>query len=89
MDIASATALATGSKAAVTGFVLMVSGQTPVLCAELLESMPPQCGGARMDIIGVTAADLLGLREAEGVRWTAEAVTLSGVVREGRLHLDD
>ena len=87
MDVATAAALASGSKVAVTGFVLLVSGQSPVLCSELLESMPPQCGGARMELVGLDGPDLPGLREAVDVKWTAEAVTLSGVVHEGRLHL--
>jgi hypothetical protein len=87
MDVATALTLASDSSAVVTGFVLLVSGQPPSICAELLESMPPQCGGARIELVGLTAGKLPGLHDAEGVKWTGEAVTLSGIMREGRLHL--
>ncbi len=87
MNVAAAIALVSGSRAAVTGFVLLVSGRPPVLCAELLESMPPQCGGARIELVGLTGGSLPVLHESDGVRWTAGAVTLSGIMRDGRLHL--
>jgi hypothetical protein len=87
MDVATALTLAPDTRADVTGFLLLVSGQPPIICAELLESMPPQCGGARIELAGLSKGMLPGLHAAEGVKWTSEAVTLSGIVREGRLHL--
>ena len=78
MDVATAAALASGSKVAVTGFVLLVSGQSPVLCSELLESMPPQCGGARMELVGLDGPDLPGRQGSPSRgRWSVDTFDLS------------
>jgi hypothetical protein len=87
MDVATAMTLASGSKAAVTGFVVMMGGEA-MLCDELLESFPPQCGGARMAVEGLAAGALGSVREAEGMAWTERPVTLSGEVRNGRLAVE-
>jgi len=88
MTVSEALRIAAGARATVTGFVLLAEGQAPVLCEELLESMPPQCGGARLELAGFDPTRVSGLREGEGARWSAGAVSLSGIVRDGRLHLD-
>jgi hypothetical protein len=49
------------------------------LCEAIAESFPPQCGGLRITVEGLDLDDVVGLQEANGVRW-AEAVTLLGSV---------
>jgi hypothetical protein len=50
-----------------------------LLCRAIAESFPPQCGGERLEVIGLDLDTVVGLEEANGVRW-AEGVELSGTV---------
>ena len=63
---------------AVTGALFIDADGTVRLCDALLESFPPQCGGATLVVDGLDLA-ALDLEEANGVRW-AEGVTLLGSV---------
>ena len=63
---------------AVTGAVFVDPDGTVRLCDAVLESFPPQCGGATLVVDGLDLASL-DLEEANGLRW-AEGVTLLGSV---------
>lgn len=77
-----------GSKSArVRGF-LLCCGDDPVrLCTELLESMPPQCGGASIVVEGLDVASLTGIVRGEDCVWTMEPVELEGIVEDGVLRV--
>jgi predicted secreted protein len=72
---------------AVRGFVIW-DNTSARLCEVLLESYPPQCGGASVDIAD---PERLGvdLEEAQGVRWTSNVVTLVGSFDGERLVLNE
>ena len=63
----------------VTGALFVDADGTVRLCDAIAESFPPQCGGERIVVEGLDLDDVVGLQEANGVRW-AEAVTLLGSV---------
>ena len=63
----------------VTGALFVDADGTVRLCDAIAESFPPQCGGERIVVEGLDLTDVVGLQEANGVRW-AEAVTLLGSV---------
>jgi inhibitor of cysteine peptidase len=58
----------------VRGFVIW-DDSSARLCELLLESYPPQCGGASIEIADPESLGV-ELEEAQGVRWTPNAVTL-------------
>lgn len=49
------------------------------LCSAVAESFPPQCGGTRLEVIGLDIGSLPNLQEANGLRW-ADQVQLLGTV---------
>lgn len=63
---------------AVTGALFVEPDGTVRLCDAILESFPPQCGGATLLVDGLDPTSL-ELEEANGLRW-AEGVTLLGSV---------
>ena len=63
---------------AVSGALFVEPDGTVRLCDAVLESFPPQCGGATLLVDGLDLASL-ELEEANGLRW-AEGVTLLGSV---------
>ena len=77
-----------GSKSVrVRGFVFSC-GEEPVrLCAELLESLPPQCGGPSMIVEGLDVASMTGTARSDDCVWTLEPVEIEGVVRDGTLRV--
>jgi hypothetical protein len=78
-----------GSKhARVRGFLLRYADEPARLCAELLESMPPQCGGASLIVEGIDVASLPGTAHGEDCVWTMNPVDLEGVVENGVLRVD-
>lgn len=52
------------------------------LCDAILESFPPQCGGARLVVENLDPAMVPSLQEGNGVQW-AESIQLFGTVRAG------
>jgi ABC-type glycerol-3-phosphate transport system substrate-binding protein len=76
-----------GTDAELTGFVVSVSGDTK-LCEVLLESFPPQCGGANVVVVGLNLGALDAQTEGN-VTWTDGTVTLSGTIEDGALEVDD
>lgn len=68
---------------AVQGF-LVAEGGDPRLCEVLAESIPPQCGGAHLElrvpdgnVVELLSVDH-GLRNAEGATWSDQSITLLG-----------
>lgn len=56
------------------------------LCEALLESHPPQCGQPSLGIEGDVDGDF---EEAEGVRWTADQVSVLGEVESGVIRISE
>jgi hypothetical protein len=63
------------------------------LCTALAESYPPQCGGARVEIVGLDLFSLAGTStndsapEGERTVWTDRAIRLTGSIDSDRLAL--
>ena len=79
MSVAAAlTHGATDDIVTVSGFLFVDAAGTIAMCEAILESFPPQCGGARLPVEGLDLGTV-DLEEANGVRW-AEGVVLLGSV---------
>ncbi len=65
--------------------LLVADGGVVRLCEVLLESFPPQCGGASIEIRGLDLTTVIGLRTEQGVSWTDRPITLTGVIESGVL----
>ena len=76
-----------GTDAELTGFIISVSGETRI-CSEILESFPPQCGGANVLVLGLDLASLDTQTEGN-VTWTNQDVTLTGTIEDGALEVED
>ena len=63
----------------VTGALFIDADGRLLLCSAIAESFPPQCGGDRLEVIGLDPATVPDLQDANGVRW-ADSVELSGTV---------
>jgi hypothetical protein len=68
-----------GEAARVRGSLFVEGNGRMLLCEAIAESFPPQCGGRRLEVVGLDLATIAALQSANGVRW-AEAVELSGTV---------
>jgi hypothetical protein len=55
------------------------------LCAEVLQSYPPQCGGSSVVVRGLRRADVLNLRADQGGLWSDGEVELAGSLENGVL----
>ncbi len=56
------------------------------LCSLLAESFPPQCGGAILELDGAAAETITAeIKDAQGVQWTDQTVSLFGTVTDGVL----
>ncbi|MBK5266864.1 MAG: protease inhibitor I42 family protein [Acidimicrobiia bacterium] len=71
----------------VSGF-LLDDGASTRLCELLMESFPPQCGGAWVVIANPGSLDP-ELREAQGIRWTDLPFVIDAQFDGDRLVLDD
>lgn len=76
-----------GTTATVTGF-LLISGDQAHLCSLVLESLPPQCGGATVRVLGAVPGDVLdALDSTKGEPTLNQAswgdVTITGTVSTG------
>jgi hypothetical protein len=67
----------------INGFLVIVEGEVE-LCEALAESIPPQCGGARLSIEGLDLSAFT-LSQASGVQWTEDVVQVLGTVDGNRL----
>ncbi len=74
-------ALAADGPVRVSGSLFVDADGAVLLCAAMAESFPPQCGGERLEVIGLDLDDL-DLEGANGVRWSEVPVELVGTVGE-------
>ncbi len=70
-----------GEPVLVNGALFIDADGGVLLCDAIAESVPPQCGGARLEVRGLDPAGQQ-LQEANGVRW-AESVQLLGRIQAG------
>jgi hypothetical protein len=63
----------------VNGFIVIRDGETR-LCEVLLESFPPQCGGASLVVEGFDPSTVDGLNEESGVIWSGGPMQLLGTI---------
>lgn len=63
----------------VTGALFIGADGRMLVCSAIAESFPPQCGGDRLEVVGLDPAAVRDLQDANGVRW-ADSVELSGTV---------
>ncbi len=87
LPIAGASAAPVGTDLFVAGAVFD-TGTGPVLCEAVLESFPPQCGGTRLVLSGVSTGDFVGLSSTElqpdlaQVVWSDYSAVVRGVVTD-------
>ncbi len=63
----------------VNGSLFVDADGVVLLCDAIAESYPPQCGGDRIEVVGLGLSDF-ELKEASSVRW-AEQIQVAGTVR--------
>lgn len=68
--------------------LLLDDGASVRLCEISLESYPPQCGGASLEVAGVDVAALEAATTGSDVSWVDQA-TLTGTIEDGTLVVDD
>jgi hypothetical protein len=77
------------SPIAVTGLVI-VEGDGPArLCELILESYPPQCGGATIELVGLDVGSIDGATSEAGVTWKEGAVFTVQRTDDGRFDVID
>ena len=75
-EIAQGLEAAEGSEVTVSGHLIADSDGNARLCSVLAESLPPQCGGDRIDLLGFDASSVPNSKtpqrpsEIGTVRWT-------------------
>ena len=81
-----------GDVVTVLGYLYMSEGAFH-LCSTVLESYPPQCGGAALEVVGLRPDDVVGLTTTGGqggspdVGWSDYQYLLRGTVRSGKLEV--
>jgi hypothetical protein len=87
MDITEALRQADGRQVEVSGFLFVdrLAGYK-LLCSNLLESDPPQCGGVMIQIHG-PLPDAIELQQGADMAWSDRPVTLRGTLSERALWL--
>lgn len=71
----------------VRGFIFIDERGSVRLCEELLESYPPQCGGASLVVENFHHQSVPSLQESQGIFWSERPVDLSGTLTNGVLAL--
>ena len=71
----------------VRGFLLACDQEPLRLCAELLESFPPQCGGPSLLVDGLDIDALPNITRSDDCAWTVRPVELEGIVDGGILQV--
>lgn len=69
---------------AVKGFLVQDAAGAR-LCDLLAESLPPQCGGASIDLSDTSTIDPGEMKSEQGVTWTDQTVTVFGEIIDGVL----
>jgi hypothetical protein len=83
ITIDEAIAQGGGEALLVNGALLIDPAGTVRLCSLMAESFPPQCGGTRLQVMGLDIGSLPNLQEANGVRW-ADQIQLFGTVTQAQ-----
>ena len=73
----------------VRGFLLRFDQEPLRLCAQLLESFPPQCGGPSLVVEGLNIDSLSDIIRGGDCAWSARPVELDGIVDDGILQVAD
>ena len=82
-----------GEAVVLEGFLLAAPEAVHRLCSALAESYPPQCAGARVEIVGLDVFNISGtttnaeLPEGERTLWTDRPIRLTGTLEGDRLVL--
>ena len=90
-EIAQALEAAEGSEVTVSGHLIADGGGNARLCSELAESLPPQCGGDRINLLGFDASSVPDSKtpqrpsEIQTARWTDSYITVTGIMGIGGL----
>ena len=85
--IAQALKAAEGSKVTVSGHLIAGRDGNTRLCSLLAESLPPQCGGDRISLLGFDASSVPNSKTPQRpsdiptVRWTDSLITVTGIKR--------
>lgn len=79
LSVADALATDTDGPIAVVGFLIQ-DADGARLCDLLAESLPPQCGGASIELSDISTIDPDELKTAQGVTWTDFPVTVIGEI---------
>ena len=96
LTIAQALLAERGSTISVRGLLLAPSGgdvSQMVLSSALLESYPPQAGGATIGLKGLDLEDLVGLSSTSDrpdlaqATWSDYSMVLGGVIKDGALEV--
>lgn len=73
----------------VRGYLFVYSDGTMVLAESILESFPPQPGGATLSVVGFAVEGMAGLMDApeghELAQWSEEPVEILGTIVDGVL----
>jgi hypothetical protein len=85
MHVEEAVARGVRGDVRVSGFLVgRVEGDLR-LCAELLQSYPPQCGGSSVLVRGLRVGEMANLRSDQGGLWSDGEVELAGTLDNGVL----
>ena len=90
-EIAQALEAGEGSEVTVSGHLIADSDGNARLCSVLAESLPPQCGGDRINLLGFDASSVPNSKtpqrpsEIETARWTDRYITVIGIKGIGGL----
>ena len=85
MEIAQALQAAEGSKVTVSGHLITDSDGKTRLCSVLAESLPPQCGGDWIHLLGFDASSVPNSKtpqrpsDIQTTRWTDSYITVTGI----------
>jgi hypothetical protein len=75
--------------ATVRGFLFVAEDDLPELCDMILESFPPQCGGASVEVEGLELGRYpLQSDDETGLRWSDGPVDVDGRISDGLLIAD-
>ncbi|HEX9894265.1 MAG TPA: hypothetical protein VGA78_10100 [Gemmatimonadales bacterium] len=87
MRVEEAVARGARGEVRLTGFLVgRIEGDVR-LCAELLESYPPQCGGSSVVVRGLRRDAIPTLRMEQGGLWSEGEVEIAGTLERGVLEV--
>ena len=90
-EIGQALEAAEGSEVTVSGFLIADRDGNTKLCSVLAESLPPQCGGDWIDLLGFDASSVPNSKTPQRpsdigtVRWTDSQITVTAIKGTGGL----